>query len=496
LRSISDAVVTTDRAGRIVMMNPVAAQMSEVSQSEAIGKPVDSVFVLKEEGGGSLEADIFPLGGGAMASLKPLSMSTPGGVERYVQKRSAPIHDGAGSTVGEVIVYRDVTQERKFEEELLRASKLESLGLLAGGIAHDFNNVLTGIVGNLSLLGETPGLPAEVAERLGLLEKTAYKARQLTMQLLTFAKGGSPIKQTASVAEVVRESAEFALRGANIRAEFSFPADLAPVEIDTGQMSQVVQNLVINSKQAMPGGGVIAISAENHPLAAGTTLPLPPGDYVRISVRDTGCGIKREHLDRIFDPYFTTKAGGTGLGLATVYSIMKRHEGLITVESEQGHGSEFRLYLPASRARVKPARAESARKLACSGRVLAMDDEQPIRQLLTQILAHFGCSCTAVPDGAAAIREYERARGAGEPYDCLIMDLTVPGGMGGAEAIEHLLRVDPGVQAIVSSGYSNDPVMSDYREHGFVARIEKPYRLHEMGAVLAQVLEKRPVVAP
>lgn len=496
LRSISDAVVTTDKDGRIVLMNPVAAQMSEISQKDAVGQPVNTIFSLRDEGERSVrDTDFFPLrGAGPSASLKPSLMVTPGGVERYVQKRSAPIHDGAGEEVGAVIVYRDVTQERKFEEELLRASKLESLGLLAGGIAHDFNNVLTGIVGNLSLLKETPGLPGEVAERLGLLEKTAYKARQLTLQLLTFAKGGSPIKQTASIAEVLRESAEFALRGANIKADFAFPADLAPVEIDAGQMSQVVQNLIINSKQAMPAGGVITVTAKNFELQPGADLPLPPGDYVRISIRDTGCGIKREHLDRIFDPYFTTKPGGNGLGLATVYSIMKRHGGLITVESEPGRGSEFHLYLPASKARLKPPAAERPKQVKMAGRVLAMDDEPAIRQLLIQILAHFGCRCTAVPDGAEALREYGRAREAGEAYQCVITDLTVPGGMGGAELIKHLRKMDPGVQAIVSSGYSNDPVLANFREHGFVARIDKPYRLNEVALVLKEVLEGKPAL--
>lgn len=491
LRSISDAVVATDTEGRILLMNPVAEQMAGMPHAQAEGQMIDWIFILRDPSDRSQsDTDFYRISSTKSSpdSLKPALLIGASGQETYVQKRSAPIHDGAGRVTGAVIVYRDVTQERKSEEELWRASKLESLGLLAGGIAHDFNNVLTGIVGNLSLLRETPGLPADVAERMALLERTSYKARQLTLQLLTFAKGGSPIKQTASISEVLRESAEFALRGSNIRADFDFPGDLAAVEIDTGQMSQVVQNLVINSKQAMPQGGVLKILARNVRLDGTSNPSLPSGDYVLISISDTGLGIKREHLNRIFDPYFTTKTGGTGLGLATAYSILKRHDGLITVQSEWGQGSTFHLYLPASKTRLKSLGSDTPRKIQRSGRILAMDDEPAIRSLLTQVLGHFGCTSTVVPDGAEAIREFERARGTGEPYDAVIMDLTVPGGMGGAEAITHLRRIDPAVRAIVSSGYSNDPILANFRDHGFVARIEKPYRLNEVAAALREVL--------
>jgi PAS domain S-box-containing protein len=492
LRSISDAVIATDVAGNILLMNPVAEHMTEISQARASGESIEKIFALRDPQSRAVRHTDFYLllQGKNPDSLKPVLLTAPSGRETLVQKRAAPIRDGDGLATGAVFVFRDVTRERKAEEELLRASKLESVGLLAGGIAHDFNNVLTGIVGNLSLLRETPGLPAEVAERMALLERTAYKARQLTLQLLTFAKGGSPIKQTASLREVIRESAEFALRGSNLRAEFRFPDDLTPVEIDTGQIGQVVQNLVINSKQAMPQGGTIEISAANCLLDGSVNLPLPPGKYARLSIRDTGTGIKPEHLGQIFDPYFSTKSTGTGLGLATAYSILKRHDGLITVESEWDQGSTFHLYLPASPTKLPPSQPEPARPIHGTGRILAMDDDPSIRSLLCAILAHYGYTATAVADGREAIREYQQAAADRDPYAAVIMDLTIPGGMGGKEAIAELLRLDPRVRAIVSSGYSNDPVLAEYRKYGFLARVEKPYRLQELASVLNEMLRR------
>lgn len=492
LKAISDAVVATDTEGRILLMNPVAEEMCGLSEGSVIGIAMEKVFPLHDPvSKAKLDNDFRSVvEGHAVDSVKPALLMNALGRQCLVGRRAAPIRDGHGKITGIVFVFRDVSQERKAEQELLRASKLESIGLLAGGIAHDFNNVLTGIVGNLSLLREHPGLSPEVSERLALLEKSAYKARQLTLQLLTFAKGGSPIKQTASIVEVIRESAEFALRGSNLRGEFDFASDLAAVEIDTGQMSQVVQNLVINAKHAMPEGGVLRISGRNVKLTGRENLPLPKGAYVRVSIEDCGCGISQEHITKIFDPYFTTKEKGSGLGLATAYSILKRHDGLITAESEIGKGSVFHLYLPASITAPAVGKSDTTFQArgSASGRILAMDDEAGIRTLLSAILKHFGYETTTVSDGAEAIREYTEARQAGRPYSAVIMDLTIPGGMGGKETIRALREIDPQVRAIVCSGYSNDPVLAEYQKYGFIARVEKPYRMQELGKVLRMAL--------
>ena len=489
LKAISDAVVATDQEGRLLLMNPVAEEMCGVSPKAVQGMHIDKVFPLYDpdtKGKISSQVEGVP----SSDPIKPALLINAMGKQILIRQRVAPTHDSTGHVTGAVFVYRDVSQEQKAEQELLRASKLESIGLLAGGIAHDFNNVLTGIVGNLSLLREHPGLPFEVTDRLSLLERSAYKARQLTMQLLTFAKGGSPIKQTASIVEVIRESAEFALRGSNLKAEFDFSPDIAVVEIDTGQMSQVIQNLVINAKHAMPDGGVLRISGRNTQLSGRENLPLMQGDYIRVSIKDCGSGISPENLGRIFDPYFTTKEKGSGLGLATAYSILKRHDGLITVESEVGKGSTFHLYLPASQAATPASKSDTTIQMRGSGtgRILAMDDEPGIRTLLTAILKHFGYEITTVPDGAEAIREYQEAREQGHPYLAVIMDLTIPGGMGGKDTIRALREIDPNIKAIVCSGYSNDPVLADFQRYGFIARVEKPYRMHELGKTLRSVL--------
>jgi CheY-like chemotaxis protein len=254
-------------------------------------------------------------------------------------------------------------------------------------------------------------------------------------------------------------------------------------------MSQVMQNLVINSKHAMPNGGVLQVTASNFIVDRSVNLPLRPGPYVRISIEDDGTGIQPEHLGKIFDPYFTTKPNGTGLGLATAYSILRRHDGLITVESEWGQGSTFHLYLPASGARPAIRNTEQTPRLNGAGRILAMDDEAAIRTLLCQILRHFGYRPHAVSTGEEAILEYKRAADEGDPYRAVIMDLTVPGGMGGKEAVAELRQIDPNVRAIVSSGYSNDPVLANFRQYGFVARVDKPYRLAELAGVLSEVTQ-------
>ena len=297
--------------------------------------------------------------------------------------------------------------------------------------------------------------------------------------------------KTASIADLIRDSSAFVLSGSNVRCEYNLPDDLWSVEIDKGQMSQVIQNLVMNADEAMPEGGRINIGAKNTVIKRKEALPLPKGNYVEVTVVDHGVGIPREHLDRIFEPYFTTKQKGSGLGLATAYSIIKSHDGYVTTESELGVGTTLRIYLPASRKRI-PRRAKEVVQqpslLPGRGRVLVMDDEEVIRNILSKMLPHAGYDVELTSDGAEAIEHYARAKESGQPFTAVIMDLTIPGGMGGKEAIKKLLEIDPNARVIVSSGYSTDPIMSDFKEYGFSGVVAKPYQIAEIEKALRNVL--------
>jgi len=377
----------------------------------------------------------------------------------------------------------------RLETALVRTSKLESLGLLAGGIAHDFNNLLTVIICNLSLLrlGQKPD--PETDQIITDTTRASLRARDLTLQLLTFSKGGQPVLSTVSLPEVVRESGEFARHGSSVRCLYDFADDLWPAQADKGQIGQVVHNLVLNAIQAMPEGGVIIISLRNSDLPAATVAELPAGRYIQLTIADNGRGIPPEIRSRIFEPYFTTKSTGNGLGLATVHSIVRKHQGQIEVDSAVGKGTTFTLWLPAAESRPAPAPALSAETAPTfSGRILFMDDEPPIRQTASLLFKRLGLDIVCVEHGEAAIREYTAAKAGGRPFAAVILDLTIPGGMGGAETMTKLRELDPQVCGIVSSGYSGDPVLANYRQHGFQAIIRKPYEALEVAAVLAQVL--------
>jgi len=366
------------------------------------------------------------------------------GVEPILAASAAPIIDQEDRGIGVVLVFQDVTVKRQTEAELLKMEKLTSLGILAGGIAHDFNNILTGILGNLSLAMLSSPRKGEIFRSLAEAEQATLRARDLVQQLLTFAKGGAPVKEVASLEDIIKDSATFACRGSQVRCDFNFPRNLWPVEVDPGQISQVIQNLTINAMQAMPTGGTITITAENMVLRKNRGLPLPPGKYLKISVTDQGIGIPPAYLPKIFDPYFSTKQKGSGLGLATAYSIVKNHDGYMTVESTLGKGTTFFLYLPASAQKVKPAPVGEP-IFPCKGRgkILVMDDDTGVRQVAGKILKHLGYEVDFAPDGAEAIEKYRESLGAGQPFDLVIMDLTIPGGMGGQETLQALLEIDP-----------------------------------------------------
>src|SRR6266545_3952221 len=492
LRSIGDGVITTDIEGKVVLLNKAAESLTGWTLEEALGRPLSDVFQpLDENSRERLGSPVAPLlnAGSAVHHSAPAVLVSRRGGERIVISSGAPIHDQAEAVIGSVLVFRDITENRKLETELNKASKLESLGLLAGGIAHDFNNILTGIFGNVSLVKMMVAAgDSQVHERLEKAEQACLRAKEMTSQLLTFARGGAPIKRVRAVPQLLKEACDIAVLGSNVRCEFSYDPDLQPVEVDSGQMTQVLNNLLLNAVQAMPEGGAIKVRAGNVPAGTRPGLPLTGANYVRISIQDQGPGIPAEHLPRVFDPFFTTKHKGRGLGLATAYSIVHKHGGLIDVESKVDQGATFHLYLPASAQTLPPETEEQKRLPTGQGRVLVMDDEPEILNFSHAALKRLGYETELARDGAEAIRRYREAQQAGRPFSAVIMDLTIPGGMGGKEAIKHLLELDSQARAIVSSGYSNDPVMAEFSKYGFRGVAAKPYEIRELAKVLSDVI--------
>ncbi|MGH7955979.1 MAG: PAS domain-containing hybrid sensor histidine kinase/response regulator, partial [Opitutaceae bacterium] len=491
LRAMSEAVVTIDQGGVIQFMNDAASELTGWPAAAAIGHPLREVCVLGSEKTGQAPAPTVTaaLMTDRPVDFPPYTLVRPReGPPRWVEGRCVPVHDLKRRVTGAVMVLRDVTQRSRLEADLLRASKMESIGVLAGGIAHDFNNLLSIVMGNISLALLDGNARATDSKWLREAERAAMRAKDLTQQLLTFAKGGEPVRSAVALADVVREAAQFALHGASARCEFDIATELRPADADKGQIGQVVQNLVLNAVQAMPNGGAIRLNLVNETIAAGQVATLPAGHYLRLEISDSGRGIAPDHLARIFEPFFTTKEYGTGLGLATVYSVIQKHRGYITVESAVGTGTTFRLWLPAAHVEPPPPSATSSPFERIEGRVLFMDDEEPIRMMTRALLERLGLHVKVTCDGEEAVREYVTARTAGQAYDVVIFDLTVPGAMGGADAIREILKIDPAAKGIVSSGYSGDPVMANFRAHGFRGSVPKPYRLADIAGMIREVM--------
>jgi len=487
LRSIGDGVITTDRNGRIVLLNQVAEELCGWPETEALGRPLPEVFRLVDHRSGQAVANPVDkvLATGELVELaNHVAIVARDGTVRRIADSGAPIIDLDGQIIGAVLVFRDVTEKERLVEESFRAQKLESVGVLAGGIAHDFNNILTAVYGNVSLaLRQLPaGQP--VAELLEAAEKAIIRASGLSRQLLTFAKGGAPVRQIVRLAAVIRESAELALRGSNVRAEIKIADDFWPAEADSGQIAQVVQNIVVNSRQAMAEGGVLHLCCENF---HGSPPGLGKGDWLRITFADQGPGIPAELRARIFDPYFTTKREGSGLGLAICHAIASKHDGTITVAPNPGGGTVFTLFLPAATG-AAGAQAEPAAAMprVVPHRVLVMDDEPIVAEVLRKMLESLGHLVTVAGDGAAAEAAWEQGLREGRGYDWGILDLTVPGGLGGLYAVKAILRLDPQAKLIVASGYADDPVLADPGGYGFRGRLVKPCRLEELEAIVGR----------
>ncbi|MBN2077954.1 MAG: PAS domain S-box protein [Spirochaetes bacterium] len=489
LRSIAEGVIATDTRFRVHLMNSAAEELTGWHQTRAKGRPLRDILVLVDRETGSrrefLESEIT---GSSVSSRSGSLLIRSDGSERIVSERAAPIRDRGGGVGGYVFVIRDITEEVKFRNELLKIEKLESIGILAGGIAHDFNNILTAIIGNITLARLVSPENGRLNEILADAELASQRARDLTQQFLTFSKGGAPVRQIASVEDIIRDSSRFVLRGSRVRCIYDFKEGLWPVNVDVGQFSQVIQNLVLNAEQAMPEGGEISITTENIVAEKDSGIPLKPGNYVRIMVSDSGVGIPAENIPKVFDPYFTTKAGGNGLGLTSTFSIIKRHDGYISVESFPGSGTSFSIYLPSTDSGDVEVKGVEESPAHLTGKVLFMDDDEAVNATAMKMLEHLGFKVEIAHDGGQAVGLYERSLDIGEPFDVVILDLTIPGGMGGKKTLERLMALDDGVRAVVSSGYSTDLVMANYRDYGFKGVIAKPYRIDELSRVLHLVM--------
>ncbi|MGC9364135.1 MAG: PAS domain S-box protein [Fidelibacterota bacterium] len=385
-------------------------------------------------------------------------------------------------------IIRDLTRFKRLQEEAFKIEKLDSIGVLAGGIAHDFNNILSVLLGNVQLIKLKIGKEEDLSKYLDRLEETISRATGLTQQLLTFSKGGEPVVEVASIAELIRDVVPFTLTGSNVKSEFVIEDDLYPVEMDVNQISQVLTNIVINAKQAMPGGGKLTVEASNVIIESGDLAgSLEPGEYVKISITDQGIGIPEKIIDKIFDPFFSTKSSGSGLGLATCYSIIQKHGGHITVSSRSGEGSTFTIYLPGTKKRLKKEK-KVRRKQKFQGKVLLMDDEESVRDFMSSMLQSLGLSVDAVADGSRAVSHYQKALESGSAHDLVILDLTIPGSKGGKDVLKDLQAMKPDVVAMAYSGYADNPVISRPEDYGFKASFSKPFSIDTLVKVISKVM--------
>ena len=516
LGSIADGVLATDLAGVVVQANDAALTLLGTSREAFVGQPLDEQIEFLDEN--TRLAARSPVAC-ALLTAQPCALPnsghtllhTPAGLEFAVAGNAAPIRDQEGQTLGAVLVFRNITERRRTEQELLKLSKQESLGQLAGRIAHDFNNLLTVILGNLSLAKILLNPEDAALRRLVDTEKACLRAKDLTRQLLAFARGGLPVKKPLVLEPQVRESTRLILQDANVPYRLNWPEPLPPVNADAEQLHQLLYELLTNAMHATPTGGAIHVRGELVKLDGSSTLPLPNGDYVRLSVRDEGRGIPASQLTRVFEPFYTTKENARGLGLATCFLIARNHDGFMTVDSVPNYGTTFYLYLPAlppapptppplerpASMRPPPPPGEDPYAplpippgSADTRRVLVMDDEAPICELAAELLGRAGYAVGTAADGEEAIRLYRDALGSGQPFDVVILDMTVRGGMGAREAVQRLLKIDPAVRAIVSSGYSQDTTMNRHHDFGFCGAVNKPYSVGELTQEIERAIAK------
>ncbi len=490
LRSIADGVIATDTEGNIVLINHAAEQLTGWAQHECVGLPLSSVFnIIHETSRKPCQNPIQKV----LQSKKTEELTnntiliSRDGQERLIADSGAPIRDKDGSVIGIVLVFRDITEKERLLDAIQNNQRLESLGILAGGIAHDFNNIMSGIFGYIELARDESTNPL-VVQYLKEALKAIGRVKGLTQQLLTFAKGGEPVRKTSPLFPFVAETARFALSGSNVTSVTELPEQIWPCDYDANQIGQVIDNIVINAQQAMPLGGTIFISAKN--VTIGNNHPiLNSGCYVRVSFKDSGIGIPKEILPKIFDPFFTTKQKGSGLGLATSYSIINRHGGAIEVESEPGKGSIFHIFLPASEYALSIKNSTRTVTHQGYGRILLVDDELIILNTVKAMLESMKYSVVCESEGNAALDLYKK-ESVHSPFAAIIVDLTIPGGMGGKELVKEIRKSDAKTPVFVSSGYAEDPIMADPEKYGFTGSLSKPFRKSDLMELLNKHLPK------
>jgi len=530
--NVTDIIFSVDSSSRFTSISPSVESLLGFKPEEILGVPYSELNLVAPEYVEKTVSDTLLALSGKKVSLSEYELIARDGTRKFVEVSISPFFN-EDKLASAICVAREISERKRIEQELnkhqhhleelveertsalkttnrelkqeiekrlrmetelLKTQKLESLGILAGGIAHDFNNTLTGIMSNIAMAKMYGELDVESLTALSDAEKASLRAKGLTQQLLTFAKGGAPVKETVPLTDFIRDSVKFALSGSNVRFELFAAVDLWLAEIDEGQVSQVLHNIIINADQAMASGGSLSIRAQNIKVTEGDLLPLKEGKYVRVSITDQGHGIPKEHLPKIFDPFFTTKQNGSGLGLSTSFSIVQKHDGYIHVESEEGVGTTFQLYLPGIDKKADlENKQDNVKPKNGRGRVLLIDDEEYIRRATGYLLTRLGYDTILASDGAEGIDLYEWARDSGRPVDLVIMDLTIPGGMGGKEAIQKLRKIDPRAKAIVVSGYSDDPVMSDHEKYGFQAVMTKPYKIQDLGEIVHKVINRTSV---
>ncbi|MDB6053031.1 MAG: sensor hybrid histidine kinase [Verrucomicrobiales bacterium] len=494
LRSIGDGVISTDANGKIILLNTVGEELTGWKKEEAMGVHCNAVFQTIDFADHSMRPDpvsLVLLTGAMTKDDESSLLQGKDGRLTHISQCAAPIFDRSKELIGTVVVFRDISVKKKTEEELLKASKLESVGVLAGGIAHEFNNVLTSVMGHLSLARLSPHSTDILLQRIGNAEEAAMRARELTQHLLTFATGGTPIRKPIQLVQVLHNVTQVWSKDPAVTIQLDAKPCLWIVEGDDSQLSHALNNILRNAHEAMPEGGKIKVKAENLRLVSGERPPLPAGQFVCVSIHDNGIGISSEILGKIFDPYFTTKKKGIGIGLSTVFSIVRRHDGHIFVNSVPGLGTTFEVMLPACTLPAKEVTEPIQQPLLTRGRVLVMDDEEPILSVAGLMLDLLGYEAETARNGEETILAYRKAHEMGNPFDAVIMDLTITNGMGGKETIRTLKEMFPQVKCVVSSGYSYDPVMAHYRDYGFVGVMPKPYRVEELSRVILEATSQK-----
>lgn len=492
LDTVDEGFIVIDRDFRILTANKAYVNQVGGIADEIIGRRCHEVSHRTdrpcfEEGEECAVRQVFETGEPHTAIHRH---TDPRGDILFVETKAFPVIDSSGVVTSVIETVNNVTEKHLLEEERLKTQKLESIGTLAGGIAHDFNNLLQGVFGYISMARITHDQKDCSLSMLEQAEQALHLSVNLATQLLTFSKGGKPVKRRIKLQPVIENSVKFALSGSIVNHRITLDDDLWPAEADEGQISQVIQNIVLNADQAMPTGGTISVNVKNvYAPSKGVPLSLAAGKYVEITIADTGIGIPGQYLPKIFDPYFTTKEKGSGLGLATSYSIIKNHGGLIDVKSELGSGTTFVVYIPAINEEENQEALSLTSAAARAGKILVMDDEEAIRNIAGIMIKSLGHEVELAENGDEAVARYREAMSSGRPFEIVILDLTIRGGKGGKETLQDLLELDPGVTAVVSSGYSEDTVVSEYRSHGFRGCLAKPYKIDTLKDTLNGLLK-------